>query len=70
MFFMMPLSWLSTSSAVQTRRSVVPDVLHVVVVLHEVDHLGHVLDVLFRRQLDVVLGHHLTLVVGMLATSM
>ena len=38
---------------------VVPDVLHVVVVLHEVDHLGHVLDVVLIGELDVVLGDHL-----------
>ena len=36
-----------------------PDVLDIIVVLHEVDHLGHVLDVFLRGELDVVLGDHL-----------
>ena len=35
------------------------DVLDVLVVLHEVDHLGHVLDVILVGELDIVLGNHL-----------
>ena len=37
---------------------VVVDVLDVLVILHEVDHLSHVLDVILVGELDVVLGHH------------
>ena len=34
-------------------------VLDVVVIFHQVDHLGHVLDVVLVGELDVVLGNHL-----------
>ena len=34
------------------------DVLDVLVILHEVDHLSHVLDVILVGELDVVLGNH------------
>ena len=37
------------------------DVLDIVVVLHDIDHLLHVLDVLWIGEGDVVLGHHLHL---------
>ena len=40
---------------------VVPDVLHVIVVLQHVDELGHVLQVALAAEVDVVLGHHLHL---------
>ena len=40
---------------------VVPHVLHVLVVLHHVQQLGHHLDVVIAVQLDVVLRHHLDL---------
>ena len=41
---------------------VVVDVLHVVVILEHVDHLGHVLDIVLGGELDVaVLGDHLSL---------
>ena len=41
---------------------VVPDVLHVVVILEHVEHLLHVLDIVLVRELDVaVLGQHLHL---------
>ena len=38
---------------------VVVDVLYVVVVLQQVDELGHILDVLLIGEGDIVLGHHL-----------
>ena len=40
---------------------VVPDVLHIVVIFHDLDELFHQLDVLFALQLLVVLGHHFDL---------
>ena len=36
---------------------VVPDVLHIVVIFHDLDELFHQLDVLFAFQLLVVLGN-------------
>ena len=38
-----------------------PDVLHIVVIFHDLDELLHQLDVLFALQLLVVLGHHFDL---------
>ena len=38
-----------------------PDVLHIVVIFHDVDELFHQLDVLFALQLLVVLGNHFDL---------
>ena len=38
-----------------------PDVLHIVIVIEEVQHLFHVGDVLFLLQLLVILGDHLDL---------
>ena len=40
---------------------VVPDVLHIVVIFHDVDELFHQLDVLFALQLLIVLGNHFDL---------
>ena len=41
---------------------VVPDVLHVVVILEHVEHLLHVLDIVLVREFDVaVLGQHFDL---------
>ena len=40
---------------------VVPDVLHIVVIFHDLDELLHQLDVLLALQLLVVLGHHFDL---------
>ena len=37
---------------------VVPDVLHIVVIFHDVDELFHQLDVLFALELLIVLGNH------------
>ena len=38
---------------------VVPDVLDIVVIFHDVDELFHQLDMLFALQLLIVLGDHL-----------
>ena len=40
---------------------VVPDVLHIVIIFHDVDELFHQLDMLFALQLLVVLGNHFNL---------
>ena len=40
---------------------VVPDVLHIVIVFHDLDELFHQLDVLFALQGLVVLGNHFDL---------
>ena len=40
---------------------VVPDVLHIVILFHNVDELFHQLDVLFALQLLIVLGNHFNL---------
>ena len=40
---------------------VVPDVLHIVIIFHDVDELFHQLDVLFGLQLLIVLGNHFDL---------
>ena len=40
---------------------VVPDVLHIVVIFHDLDELFHQLDVLLALQLLVVLGNHFDL---------
>ena len=38
-----------------------PDVLDVVIIFHDFDHLFHQLDVLFALQLLIVLGNHFDL---------
>ena len=40
---------------------VMPDVLDVVIIFHDVDELFHQLDVLFTLQLLIVLGNHFDL---------
>ena len=40
---------------------VVPDVLHIVVIFHDLDELFHQLHVLFALQLLIVLGNHFDL---------
>ena len=40
---------------------VVPDVLHIVVIFHDVDELFHQSDLLFGLQLLIVLGNHFDL---------
>lgn len=38
-----------------------PDVLDVVIIFHDVDELGHLLDLLLALQLLIVLGNHFDL---------
>ena len=40
---------------------VVPDVLHIVIIFHDVDELLHQLDMILGLQLLIVLGDHLNL---------